>query len=228
MAVSLYFGLPRTGKTTLLAKMAVTEAKRYEYVYTNVHLTDVPDNVYYIENEWIGKYQLENCLILIDEATLFADNRDYKNFSKDLVKFFMLHGHYHCTIRLFAQTYNGVDKKIRTLCELVYYMYKPFLTGHWITKYYRIPYGIVIPDRRKNKQTTGNSLGEIEEGYCKPNLIERIFAHRLHRRKYYPHFNSWEAPVLPPPPCLVEKDTSLKAADGVAPENTLPDEKEVS
>ena len=58
--------------------MAVTEAKRYEHVYTNVHLTDVPENVVYIENEWIGKYQLENCLILIDEATLFADNRDYK------------------------------------------------------------------------------------------------------------------------------------------------------
>lgn len=209
MAVSLYFGLPRTGKTTLLAKMAVKEAKRYEHVYTNVHLTDVPENVVYIENEWIGKYQLENCLILIDEATLFADNRDYKNFSKDLVKFFMLHGHYHCTIRLFAQTYNGVDKKIRTLCELVYYMYKPFLTGHWVTKYYRIPYGIVIPDKHKNKQMTGNTLGEIEEGYCKPSLLERLFAHKLYRKRWYKHFNSWEAPELPPLPCFVEEEKEV-------------------
>lgn len=198
--IEFYFGLPRTGKTTLISKMALTEAKKYKYVYVNVHLADMPHNVYYIENEWVGKYDMSDSLILIDEGSIFADNRDYKNFSKALVHFFVLHGHYRTNIRIFAQTYSGVDKKIRTLCNNVYYMYKPFLTGHWITKYYRIPYGIVIPDRKHNQQSTGNSLGEIEEGYCKPPLLFRIFAHRLYRPRYYRYFDSWEAPPLPPIP----------------------------
>lgn len=208
--IEYYFGLPRTGKTTLIAKFALKYSKKYKYVYTNVHMSDVPDNVVFIENDWVGKYDMSDSLILIDEATIFADNRDYKNFSKDLTKFMVLHGHYRCNIKLFAQTYNGTDKKIRTLCNSVYYMYKPLLTGHWITKYYKIPYGIVIPDRKKNQQTTGNSLGEIEEGYCKPSLIIRLFAHRLFRPPYYKYFDSWDAPALPPIPTF---STSAQAVD---------------
>lgn len=205
MSVSYYFGLPGVGKTTLLAKMAIDESKRFKNVYTNIHLTDVPDNVVYIQNDWIGKYQLENGLLLIDEATLFADNRDYKNFSKSLVSFFMLHRHYGLTVRLFGQSYNGLDRKIRTLCggdaqSGVYYMYRPLLLGRWQTKYYKIPYGIIIPDRRKNKEQNGSTLGEIEEGYCKPSLFQQIFCRRLWRPRYYKHFDSWEAPELPPLP----------------------------
>lgn len=195
--IEFYFGLPRTGKTTLIAKFALKYSKQYKYIYTNVHMSDVPENVKYIQNEWVGVYDMSDSLILIDEGSIFADSRDYKNFSKSLVHFFVLHGHYRCNIKIFAQTYNGVDKKIRTLCNAVYYMYKPFLTGHWITKYYRIPYGIIIPDARKNRASTGNSLGEIEEGYCKPAFIQRLFCHRFYRPKYYKYFDSWEAPKLP-------------------------------
>lgn len=204
MSISLYFGLPGVGKTTLLTKMALKKSRKYENVYVNVHLSGLPPNVRYIENEYIGKFNLSNCLILIDEGTLFADNRDYKNFSKSLVSFFMLHRHYCADICIFSQTYNGVDKKIRTLCDKVFYMYKPFLTGWYKTKYYRIHYGIVIPDRRMNKQNnSGQKLGEIEEGYCKPSLFERMFAHSFNRRPYYKYFDSWDAPKLPELPEVI-------------------------
>lgn len=201
--IDFYFGLPRTGKTTLITKLALTQSKRYKHIYVNVHLSGMPENVIYIENEWVGKYDMSDSLILIDEGSIFADNRDYKNFSKELVHFFVLHGHYRCNIKLFAQTYNGVDKKIRTLCNNVFYMYKPFFFGRWFTKYYRIPYGIIIPDRKKNMQSTGNSLGDIEEGYCKPSLLIRLFCRRFYRPRYYKYFDSWEAPVLPPVPSSV-------------------------
>lgn len=205
--VFLYFGLPRTGKTTLIAKLCHSKAfrRRYKNIYSNIRMENT--DYTYIENSYIGKYQMEDGAILIDEGTLFANNRDYKTFSADLTKFFMLHGHYRVDIYIFAQTYNGVDKKIRTLCNAVYYMYKPLLTGHWFTKYYRIPYGIIIPDKHKNKQTTGNSLGDIEEGYCKPSLLQRIFCHRFYRPRYYKYFDSWEAPELPPIPTLSAVET---------------------
>lgn len=198
--VNYFFGLPRSGKTTLIARLAKKNAKRYRNIYCNVHLNGMPDNVVYIENEWVGKYDMSDSLILIDEASLFADNRDYKNFSKDLLHFFMLHGHYRCSIYLFAQGYNSCDKKIRSILNNVYYVYKPILTGFILTKYYRVPYGIVIPDAKKNKQNTGNSLGSIEEGYCKPTFLQRLFCHRFIRAPYYKYFDSWEAPCLPPIP----------------------------
>jgi len=211
--IDYYFGLPRTGKTTLIAKFAIKASKRYKYVYTNVHMSNVPENVIYIENEWVGKYDMSDSLILLDEGTIFAGNRDYKNFSKDLTKFMVLHGHFRCNLKIFAQTYNGTDKLIRQLTNRVFYMYKPFLTGHWFTKYYRIPYGIIIPDRRKNLQTSGNSLGEIEEGYYKPSLIVRIFAHRLFRPPYYKYFDSWEAPSMPPVPTLSKQKNIIDLGD---------------
>ena len=138
--VSIYFGLPGCGKTSLIASQALKESKRirhgrspFNQVYTNVHLTGIP-YVTYIDNNYIGKYDLSGGLILIDEATIFADSRDYKSFSKDKVQFFMLHRHYGCELRLFTQQWDGVDRKIRTITDKVYYIYKPFLTGLLITK----------------------------------------------------------------------------------------------
>lgn len=194
MAVSLYFGLPGCGKTTLLAAKAfkAVRSRRYRYVYSNVRLS-VP-GVIYIDNACIGIYELRNCLILIDEATLFADNRAHKDFPKHLVQFFLLHRHYNCDVILFTQQWNGVDKKIRVITDRVYYVYKGFFTGHWFSCYYRIPYGIIIPDPRKD---SSEKLGEIVQGYCKPNILVRILSHKIYRPRYYKYFDSWDAPDLP-------------------------------
>lgn len=201
--VSIYFGLPGCGKTSLIAAQAIKESKRmkkgkssFRQIYTNIHLTDIP-YVTYIDNDYIGKYDLSGGLILIDEATIFADSRDYKAFSKAKVQFFMLHRHYGCELRLFTQQWDGVDRKIRTITDKVFYLYKPFITGRWITKFYRIPYGIIIPDKKQNKQNNNTSLGEIVQGYCKPSLFQRLFCKRVYRPPLYKHFNSWEAPELP-------------------------------
>ena len=58
MAVSLYFGLPGCGKTTLMTSMAIksVRSKRYKNVYCNVRIS-VP-GVIYIDNECIGKFNL--------------------------------------------------------------------------------------------------------------------------------------------------------------------------
>lgn len=189
MSVSLFFGLPGVGKTTLLAYMALkgTKDPRYENVWTNVCM-NVP-GVTVIPNDAIGKYQLENGLLLIDEATLFADSRAHKEFGKDKIEFFLLHRHYNIDIVLFTQQWDGVDRKIRVITDRVYYVYKTRLTGKWITKYYRIPYGIVIPDPKRG---AGEKLGEIIQGYSKPPLLVRLFAIRIFRPPLYKYFDSWE------------------------------------
>lgn len=193
MAVSLFFGLPGCGKTTLLTYHAVKAVKsgKYRNVYSNVRISVL--GVTYIDNSCIGLYDLSDCLLLIDEATLFADSRDHKNFDKGKLTYFLEHRHFNADIILFTQQWDGVDRKIRVITDRVYYVYKGLFLGHWFTRYYRIPYGIIIPDPNKSSE----KLGEIVQGYCKPNILIRLFSPWIYRPKYYKYFDSWERPVLP-------------------------------
>lgn len=191
--VSMFFGLPGAGKTTLMCYHAICacRGRKYKHVYGNVRMAI--DGYTYISNDCIGKYDLSSCLLLIDEATLFADNRAYKEFDKDKLSFFLQHRHYGCDINLYTQQWDGVDRKIRVITDRVYYVYKGLLIGKWYTCYYRIPYGIIIPDKKDN----GEKLGDIVQGYCKPPFLVRLFSRKLYRPRYYRYFDSFEAPKLP-------------------------------
>lgn len=168
--------------------------RRYQHVYSNVKMS-IP-GLTFIDNECIGRYQLDHALILIDEATLFADSRAYKEFDKQKLSFFLQHRHYKCDIILFTQQWDGVDRKIRVITDRVYYVYKGLFLGRWFSCFYRIPYGIIIPDKRSN----GGQLGEIIQGYSKPPLMVRLMATKVFRPFYYRFFDSFEAPELPPLP----------------------------
>lgn len=198
MSISMYFGLPRSGKTTFATAIAVREARRikrgisrYKAVYTNYPVTY--EGVYKINPaEDLGSYEITDSLILIDEATLVVDSRDHKNFDKRLRSYFFLHGHWRCDIILFAQQWDGVDKGIRVCTDRVYYVHKGrYFRG--ISYAMPIPYGIIIPDPKKSDS---EKLGEIVQGYCKPNILKRLFSPRIIRRKYYEYFDSWDRPKL--------------------------------
>lgn len=196
--VVMFFGLPGCGKSTLLSKIAIQHAKllntrkqKYKYIYSNIKV-NYP-GITYIDNECIGQYDLHDCLLLIDEATLFADNRAYKEFDKGKLMYFLEHRHFNADIYLFTQQWDGVDRKIRVITDRVFYVFKGMLLGRWFTSYYRIPYGIIIPDQKKG----GEKLGEIIQGYCKPSLLTRLFCPKFFRPRYYKYFDSFERPYLP-------------------------------
>lgn len=199
MAVSLYFGLPGAGKTTLLTSFALkfVRSKRYKNVYHNVKELCVPGAIY-VDNECFGQYAIVDGAVLIDEALLFAPNRNWKQFEKLILEFFIMHRHDNIDIYLFSQRADGCDKNIRVITDRVYYLYKPFILGKWFTKYYRIPYGIIIPDGKKHSD--GQNLGEILQGYCKPSLLVRIFSPTIFRPLYYRFFDSWARIERPPLP----------------------------
>lgn len=198
--IRLYFGLPGAGKTTVMTANIIKDLNsgRYKNVYTNVHVA-IPGATY-IDNECIGQYELRECAVHIDEATLFADSRDFKKFDRGKLEYFLEHRHHYADISLYTQQWDGVDRKIRVITDRVYYVYKGLLLGKWFTNYYRIPYGIIIPE--PNKYGNGEKLGEIVQGYCKPPLLQRMFCKRMYRPKYYKYFDSWECEELPPLPAI--------------------------
>lgn len=191
--ISCYFGLPGCGKTTILAKLAVTAQRqidrgfsRYKYVYTNVQV-NYP-GIRIIKWDAIGKKDLSDCLILIDEATLYADSRAYKSFPKEKIDWFCTHRHDCADLVYFAQFFDAVDKRMRMVTDKVFYCRGIPLFG--LTTYIRIPKAIIIPEQ----------TGEIVEGYRKPNFIESLFYRKTFRRKpWYKYFNSWVSYAKRPP-----------------------------
>lgn len=107
--VSLYFGLPGCGKTTLICSKAynalMARKPKYKNIYSNVYMGNISpfDRIIYIDKTDLGKYYIHDGLVLLDEATLLFDSRDYKNFSKEVMSFFLLHRHYNVDIIMCTQ-----------------------------------------------------------------------------------------------------------------------------
>lgn len=199
MAVSRYFGLPGCGKTTVLTMLALKGVKsgKYKNIYTNVENLCV-HGVTYVPFDLFGFYEFRDCLLLVDEAMVECGDRDYKAFPKERIRAFVMHRHKYSDIVLFSQEPDGIDKKIRSITDRMYYVKKGLITGKWISTIYKIPYGLVWPSENSN----GENLGKIVMGYKKPPLLVSLFAKRIYRPKYYPYFDSWEDVPLPVIPSI--------------------------
>ena len=185
--VTGYFGLPGSGKTTFLTMIAQKELRlirsgksKYDKVFTNFYC----DGCYVLRWQDLGTKLFENCLILIDEITLFADSRDFKQFPQSIKTFFILHRHYCCDIVYFTQHYNNVDKKIRDLTYDLYFV-KPFLP--WFSKATRIFRTLDIQEQTH----------EIVNGYRFSKLFDLLFKGSVvklcFRPRWYRYFDSYEA-----------------------------------
>lgn len=225
--IELYFGLPRTGKTTMIAKMALKISRDiragrspYKQILGNVDLKGIP---YYtkISFDMLGRYATPFSAIFIDEATIEADSRQFKSFQKYTNDFLMLHGHWSCGLFFFCQIFDAVDRRIRMLTNNCYYMFKLPILGKWFTHYYRIPYSIMIPDPKKNDT---EKFGEIVTGYHKPDIFTRLFTPPLYRPLYYKYFDSWIVPELPPLPEIGYREGEVIPFDDFDPP-FLPDHR---
>lgn len=192
--IRTYFGLPGSGKTTLMASHALKYTKRKDFnVYCNVPL-NIPKVIPIDDKKHIGKYRLHDGVILIDEATVFADSRKFKDFSDDLVKLFCYHRHFRLDIELYSQGYDRLDKTIRTLTDKVYWIRK---VGGF-TFSVNVPMDVFIPKRDVADEQ--GTAGEIVNGYYRPSLWSYLFCEKIWRRKYYPYFdsfNTYDLPELP-------------------------------
>lgn len=151
-----YFGVPGCGKTTMLSRIAQKELKRKNRRYTHIYTNFPCRGCESISFDDLNNYKLYNSLILIDEITLDADSRDFKNFPLGIKMFMILHRHVHCDIIYFCQDFSRCDKTIRALTSELWYLEKlsplPFLNRFSIAK--RIFRNITI-----NEMTSELTLG---------------------------------------------------------------------
>lgn len=132
--ISCIIGLPGSGKSTLLSYIAHRAANnksvnfhgfhlqttRYERVYTNFP----SQGCFKLDFELLGKADYKNCLILCDEIQLFADSRNFRDFSDDLKFWFSNHRKLGTDFCYATQSFDAVDKRIRSLTDRIYYVDK--------------------------------------------------------------------------------------------------------
>lgn len=194
-----FFGLPGSGKTSLISYYAALEQARidcgiskYKYVYTNVKLN--VRGVRYIPNikEFMGKKDLSYGVLLLDESTLMFNSRKWKSFEDEILEFFVLHRHFFVDVYLFSQRADSDDLNIRALFDRIYLIRKGIFFRNW-SYCIRIPHGIAFSKSADGK----DEYGDIIQGYKKPHILLRLLSHRLYLPACYNSFNSFDAPELP-------------------------------
>lgn len=137
--ITAFIGAPGCGKSTALAWVARRATQRpnkpicisgfqvsegHPLLFTNFPFP----GAYQLDYENLGKYNYQDCLILIDEISMYSDSRDYKNFTDALKFFFTQHRKGHVDLIWCSQAYDDSDKKIRNL-TVAYYMIEPWFFG---------------------------------------------------------------------------------------------------
>lgn len=178
--VSVYFGLPGSGKSTYAAYLAKKCQKMGIDVYSNVPIA----GCYMLDcKNDLGVNTVENGKIIIDEAGLEFNNRDFKSFPKNVLEFMKLHRHAHTSIDVFSQSWSDMDLKIRQLAQKYY-----------LVKRSKIPYFVkVIPIHKK---VGVNELTKeiCDEYYFSPAPFSWFECKRVFMPSVWDMFDSYEMP----------------------------------
>lgn len=138
--LNIYFGVPGSGKTTFAAYLAkqslktsklVTYAQKHDNrfcrwflargwgrravpVWSNVPIT----GTYVLDAKSdLGIHHIENGKLIIDEAGIEFNNRNYKAFPPEAIYFFKYHRHYKMSIDVFSQSHEDMDVTLRRLAQ---------------------------------------------------------------------------------------------------------------
>lgn len=137
--ISVYFGVPGSGKTTYAAYLAKRDLKRKKKVWSNVPIT----GTYRLEpRDDLGKKMIVDGRIIIDEASCEYNSRAYKTMSQESIKFFKYHRHYQTAIDVFSQSWDDMDITIRRLAQRLYVVKKSILPWFIVRRTIRKRVGI--------------------------------------------------------------------------------------
>lgn len=214
--ITVYFGSPGSGKTTMAVREICKAKKHYKYTFANFgcKCCSGKDDV---SLDGLGTWTFPpNSYIAIDEAGIEYNNRKYKSLDQSTIKWFKLHRHYKCDVSVWSQSWDDMDITIRRLADRLYYIRK---VG---------PFTLI---RRVYKRVTvDKTTQQIIDGYKMVNMLWLLFKPLYYlsyalfgagfalkwlcpfdeiqlvwRRPYYKYFETHDAPALPCPFSLLAK-----------------------
>lgn len=176
--LEIFFGVPGSGKTTFAAYLSKKAIKLGIPVFSNVPIK----GTYRIDpKEDLGKYLIERCLVIIDEAGLEHNNRKFKEFNDENRYFYKFHRHYQCKVAVFSQA-DDMDLTIRNVAYRLHLVKKSML-----------PYFIKIRPMIKTI--------DIDETTHQPMAMYKwdwfIFTKRIFSPMVWKLFDTYEGKLLP-------------------------------
>lgn len=178
----MYFGLPGSGKTTFAAYLTKRYSKHKIDVYSNYPIK----GALRLDTNQIGRIDYSDCLMIIDEASIDYNNRNYKSMPKQAIAWFKMHRHYSTEIAILSQAWNDVDITLRRLCQRYY-----------VIKKSAIPFFISLVRINRSFDINEQSK-EPCDAYSFDSPIIRIFTtRRIFTPVLWKLFDSWDRPELP-------------------------------
>lgn len=167
---------PGTGKTSLCAHLLRQAKKEHKKVYSN---RPIRGAIYIDIKNDLGKYNIHDSIVLIDESGSDLGNRDWQNnLSKESIKFIKLHRHYNVDIYTFSQAPNDMDKKFRDLVTRVYLLYKS-----------KIPFYVRAQSLKQVMKLEGGQIVQYLEE-------EKSESFRFFTPPTWAYFNSWDKNMI--------------------------------
>lgn len=123
--ITIVMGKPGVGKSTFGAYMAQKYLDKGYKVWSNTPIKGCMKLD--LKND-VMTYMIDQGLVIIDEAGLEFDARDFKKFTKEYTEFFKMHRHYELHILVLTQFWDDVDKKVRLLAQNILIL-QPSLLG---------------------------------------------------------------------------------------------------
>lgn len=192
--IEVYCGLPGSGKSYALTYLAYKYIKRGKTVFTNFPVR----GAYKVNVADLKEYELpQNSMILIDEAGLYYNTRDWKNFDKESFILFTQHRKKGLDLILAVQSPKRVDISIREVVNYYHWATSPFLVPYF--KYYTY---IDAEEVRTDKHLRSFRYFKLKRVF---DLYNTMHEHQNRNQKETLTFEQWDLAPLPKKTNLLER-----------------------